>query len=41
MAMSNRTTASIPTTQIQPGAEMPMLGFGVYQIPDPAQCEQA
>ena len=21
--------------------EMPILGFGVYQIPDPDQCEQA
>ena len=23
------------------GVEMPILGFGVYQIPDPAVCEQA
>lgn len=23
------------------GVEMPILGFGVFQVPDPAQCEQA
>ena len=23
------------------GIEMPMEGFGVFQVPDPAQCEQA
>lgn len=23
------------------GVKMPMLGFGVFQIDDPAQCEQA
>ena len=23
------------------GVEMPILGFGVYQIPDPEVCEQA
>ncbi|MDE7353713.1 MAG: aldo/keto reductase, partial [Acetatifactor sp.] len=23
------------------GVKMPILGFGVYQITDPAQCEQA
>jgi 2,5-diketo-D-gluconate reductase A len=22
------------------GVEMPILGFGVFQIPDPAQCER-
>jgi hypothetical protein len=22
------------------GVAMPMLGFGVFQVPDPAQCEQ-
>ena len=22
------------------GAKMPLEGFGVFQIPDPAQCEQ-
>lgn len=23
------------------GVKMPMEGFGVFQVPDPAQCEQA
>jgi len=23
------------------GVEMPILGFGVFQVPDPAECEQA
>ncbi len=23
------------------GLKMPMEGFGVFQVPDPAQCEQA
>jgi diketogulonate reductase-like aldo/keto reductase len=23
------------------GVKMPILGFGVFQIPDPAACEQA
>src|SRR3954454_21738332 len=23
------------------GVEMPIIGFGVFQIPDPVQCEQA
>jgi diketogulonate reductase-like aldo/keto reductase len=23
------------------GAEMPQLGFGVFQVPDPAECERA
>ena len=23
------------------GVEMPLEGFGVFQVPDPAQCEQA
>ena len=23
------------------GSKMPMEGFGVFQVPDPAQCEQA
>ena len=23
------------------GIKMPMEGFGVFQVPDPAQCEQA
>ncbi len=29
------------TVKLSNGIEMPLLGFGVYQIPDPEQCEEA
>lgn len=29
------------TVKLNNGVEMPMEGFGVFQIPDAAQCEQA
>lgn len=29
------------TVQLNNGVEMPILGFGVFQVPDPAECEQA
>ena len=29
------------TVKLNNGVEMPMLGFGVFQIPDPAECERA
>ena len=32
-------TATIPTTMLSNGVEMPVLGFGVFQIP-PDQTEQ-
>lgn len=28
-------------TTLNNGIKMPMEGFGVFQVPDPAQCEQA
>lgn len=28
-------------TSLKNGVQMPMEGFGVFQVPDPAQCEQA
>lgn len=31
----------IKTIKLNNGAEMPMQGFGVFQITDPLQCEQA
>ena len=34
------TPPAVPTTTLNNGVEMPMLGFGVYQIP-PAETEQA
>jgi diketogulonate reductase-like aldo/keto reductase len=32
---------TIPTTTLNNGVEMPMLGFGVFQVPDPAECERS
>lgn len=31
----------IPTVTLNNGAEMPVLGFGVFQVPDPAECERS
>ena len=31
----------IETEKLNNGVEMPLEGFGVFQVPDPAQCEQA
>lgn len=30
-----------PVTTLNNGVEMPLLGFGVYQMDDPAECEAA
>ena len=29
------------TVKLNNGVEMPLLGFGVFQVPDPAECEQS
>lgn len=29
------------TKKLNNGVEIPMLGFGVFQIPDPNQCESS
>ena len=29
------------SVKLNNGVEMPLEGFGVFQVPDPAQCEQA
>ena len=34
----NSTT---PTVTLNNGVEMPLLGFGVFQVPDPAECERS
>ena len=31
----------IETIKLNNGVEMPLEGFGVFQVPDPAVCEQA
>ena len=33
--------SKIGTVKLNNGVEMPLEGFGVFQVPDPAQCEQA
>jgi len=34
-------SASIPSVTLNNGIEMPVLGFGVFQVPDPAECERS
>lgn len=34
-------TATVPTVTLNNGIEMPILGFGVFQVPDPAECERS
>lgn len=31
----------VPTVTLNNGVEMPILGFGVFQVPDPAECERS
>src|SRR6218665_1946368 len=30
-----------PTVKLNNGVEMPILGFGVFQVPDPEECERS
>ncbi len=34
-------TTTTPTVTLSNGVEMPILGFGVFQVPDPAECERS
>ena len=34
-------TSNVPAATLNNGVEMPMLGFGVFQVPDPADCERS
>lgn len=34
-------SSSIPTVTLNNGVMMPKLGFGVFQVPDPAECERS
>lgn len=34
-------TRNIPSVILNNGVEMPILGFGVFQVPDPAECERS
>ena len=32
---------TVPNVTLNNGVEMPSLGFGVFQVPDPAECERS
>lgn len=34
-------TSHIPNVTLNNGVDMPILGFGVFQVPDPAECERS
>jgi len=34
-------TSKVPAVTLNNGVEMPSLGFGVFQVPDPAECERS
>ncbi|MBS1023156.1 aldo/keto reductase [Gluconobacter cerinus] len=34
-------TTTTPAVMLNNGIQMPSLGFGVFQVPDPAECEQS
>ncbi len=34
-------TSNIPAVTLNNGVEMPSLGFGVFQVPDPTECERS
>lgn len=34
-------TNTVPKVTLNNGVEMPILGFGVFQVPDPAECERS
>lgn len=34
-------TSTVPAVTLNNGVEMPSLGFGVFQVPDPAECERS
>lgn len=39
--MNKAADLTTPTVKLNNGVEMPILGFGVFQVPDPKECEQA
>lgn len=34
-------TSTVPTVTLSNGVDMPLLGFGVFQVPDPTECERS
>ncbi len=41
MKNKNEGTAAVPKVKLNNGVEMPILGFGVFQVPDPNECERS
>ncbi|WP_369045826.1 aldo/keto reductase [Sinomonas sp. P10A9] len=41
MSESTARTSTVPTVTLNNGVEMPALGFGVFQVPDPGECERS
>ena len=41
MIDSARSRAAVPKVRLNNGVEMPLVGFGVFQVPDPAECERS
>src|SRR3954453_268242 len=39
--MTTTTTTEVPSVTLNNGVQMPLLGFGVFQIADLAECERA
>jgi len=39
--MTTPMTTTVPTATLNNGVAMPILGFGVFQVPDPAECERS
>lgn len=35
------TSSNVPAVTLNNGVNMPILGFGVFQVPDPAECERS
>lgn len=35
------TSSNVPAVNLNNGVNMPILGFGVFQVPDPAECERS
>jgi diketogulonate reductase-like aldo/keto reductase len=41
LAESLLSGTKVPTVKLNNGVEMPILGFGVFQVPDPNECERS
>ena len=39
--MVDEIQITMQTVKLNNGIEMPILGFGVFQVPDPSECERS